>query len=1472
MSELIPLGEVQPERTRPVRNVVTRADGKLVNVNRQMGQLFVCAHGCCCGKTEEGKPEGHFDVYQEEWERRRIRNKVHLNMGGCLGPCPLANVCMLLFEGRTTFFHSMNTPQRIVEIYDYIETMIASERYLPPPPALRDFAFSAMRNDGRPMDVLPEPAPASGEQQQRGGEPGPILFLTHADTDVLAISAIRDRLDPQVTRVHVQNIGHLRDGADALALFGALIPGASIVVVNLHGGMKSLPGFADIVAMIEREGCWLIALPGIDELDPELTAHSNTGVAVALATRAYLQAGGPENYRQCIHFLCDHLLTTGIGYELPVEQPREGVCHPRVPSGRIEDWRAIADPAKPTIGITFYRSYWLSGDTAFIDTLVEAGEALGANVLPVFGYSLKDDPGDHGLPGAMRFFVDEDGRPVVDVVVNTMAFAMGSSRAEERTGNEWVVEALETLGIPQVQALNTSISSERWLESENGVPPLDVAMNVAIPELDGRIISVPVSFKEVDQASTTPGLVRRLAVRDRAERVMGTAFRLAMLRRTPNAEKRIVVMLTNHHAKAARIANAVGLDAPESLLALLSRMREVGYDVGEPPADADELMHLILARGHYDADVLSDEQLRDAIAHVPASRYRAWFAELPERRQAEMREQWGEPPGQHYVDQDGAIALAGLRFGNVFVAVQPPRGYGMDKTAIMHKPHLPPPYPYHALYRWLREPAETGGFGADAVIQMGKHGSLEWLPGKGVGLSADCYPDLFLGDLPVVYPFIIDGPGEGAAAKRRTHATIVDHLPPPITNAELYGELAELDRLVDEYYLLERTDPAKLPVLQKQVWDLLREANLDGEIANLMRHDDDDDDDDDHVHEWDERTHADGVPYTISDLSGADFAHLVEDIHAYTHELGAAPLRLGLHCLGEPPVGDDLADTLQALVRFRNGNVPSLREALAAAYDVDLDVALAAPGTRLDAPPAGLATDSGAALHANADVLDALDTRADALLRGIVERDGKPNAVEEVVATVLPNAVFDDGIEQVRAVLAFVSGHLLPALQQTTDEVEHILDALEGRYVPPGPSGALTRGMAHALPTGRNFYAIDPRSLPSPTAWIVGQGLADGVVERYVADEGRVPETVGVSIWGTAAMRTAGEDLAQVFALLGVRPVWQRESRRVAGVEAIPLAELGRPRVDVVCRISGFFRDAFPTALALLDDAVNLVADLDEPADQNFVRAHRRAEADRLAAEEGLDAEAAWRRAGYRIFGSQPGVYGAGILQLIDERNWRDDADLALTYINWGGYAYTRNEFGADARDAFRTALGAVNVAVKNQDNREHDIFDSDDYLQFHGGMIAAVRAITGQAPRRYFGDTHDPDRPQVRDLKQEVDRVFRTRVVNPKWLNAIMQHGYRGGTELTATVDYLFGYDATARVLDDWQYEKVAEAYALDPTVREFLGEANPWALRDIASRLLEAMDRDLWTADEGTRRTLQSVFLEAEGRVEDAQGGAPL
>jgi cobaltochelatase CobN len=1452
--------------SRKQRTRIIRLDGKPIHLVAKRAHLMVCAKGCCCGRTERGFAAVPIDFYKQEYKRRRIRKQVQLTMSGCLGPCPVANVVLLFFDGRPIWLQSVNGEHQIRAIFDYIERMLAANSYLPPPPELADYVFTYYAWTHPVMDgvrcsvdsVKPALSSPSTVHRPPSTTPSTILFLTHADTDLLALRGAVDQLPAGFPPIRALSLGKVATEEHLAAALVCRGQAERVILARVLGGLQSVAGFRTLADSARNQEQHLLLVNGTGQPDPELTAASTVSPAVIHEATAYLQAGGKDNLAQLFRFLSDHLLMTGFGYDPPVKQPEHAIYHPRLPRcATVADWLAHTDPARPTVGLLFYRSHWMSGNLSFIDSLVQELEGREANVLPVFTSSLKESTGPEttGWPAAFDFFYTGQRR-LIDVLVTTVSFALGDVQPDGPTPAGPAVNVFAKLDVPVLQAICGSTARWQWESSQRGLNPLDTAMNVALPEFDGRIITVPISFKEpvngrLPAESAIRDMVRYEPIADRVRRVAGLALRFAELRRKPNREKRVAFILTNSPGKAARIGNAVGLDAPASLLLILNAMHDAGYTVEDLPPDGDTLIHQLIDRCSYDETLLTTEQLANAAARIPEADYQRWFEELPEKQRIKITEQWGTPPGEAYV-HDGHIALAGLEVGNVFVALQPPRGYGMDQNAIYHQPDLPPPHNYFALYRWLRD-----AWQADAIVHLGKHGTLEWLPGMSVGLSADCFPDSFLGDLPLFYPFILNDPGEGAQAKRRSHAVIVDHLTPPLTTADAYGELAQLMQLVDEYYQVELLDPSKMPLVQRQIWDLIGQAHLEDDLKFLMQKGDDG-----HTHEWDDAVTADGTPVTLAQMRGRDVSHLIQELDGYLCELAGAQIRDGLHILGQVPRGEQMVGLLLALTRVPNLDIPSLRGAVAGLFDLSLDELLANRGAPLDHVPPELLRLADKPLVSRADALEAIDELCRHVL-DLMQRQGfQPEGIDAVLAETFGNTMGSPSTAAVRRVLSFVCERLVPSLQQTTDEIANLLTGLEGHYVPAGPSGAPTRGMAHVLPTGRNFYAVDPRALPSVAAWQVGQELAREVLERYHKETGGYPETVGISVWGTSAMRTHGDDVAEILALLGVKPVWQKENRRVVGVEVIPTAQLGRPRIDVTIRISGFFRDAFPHLIKLLDEAVQAVAIRDEPPEQNFIRKHY---LDDLAANLAAGLPDAERRARYRVFGSKPGAYGAGLLPLIDERNWHDDADFAETYVNWGGYAYGSDCQGVEAREEFRHRLAGVQVALHNQDNREHDIFDSDDYFQFHGGMIATIRALTGRRPRHYFGDTHDPARPAVRDLKQEVLRVFRTRVANPKWLEAITRHGYKGGLELAATVDYLFGYDATAGVVDDWMYEEVARAYALEPAMQEFFARSNPWALHAIAERLLEAGQRGLWEQPrQETLEALEGALLDSEALLE--------
>ena len=1184
-----------------------------------------------------------------------------------------------------------------------------------------------------------------------------VLLLSTSDTDLITARA-------SGARYRWANPSRLVDGE-----LEELLAGADIVVVRILGGYRA---WQDGIDTVSASGVPTIVVSGEQSPDADLMAHSTAPAGAALQSHIYLAQGGVPNLRQLHAFLCDTLLMTGFGFGPPQITPGWGILD-----------RAAPDGHGPTIAVLYYRAQHLAGNTGYIEALCRAIENAGGRPLPVFCASLRT--ADAGLLDLLG---------TADAMVTTVLAAGGATPATVTAGgndDSWNVAHLAALDLPILQGLCLTSSRAQWQDNHNGLSPLDVATQVAVPEFDGRIITVPFSFKEIDDE----GLISYVADAERCARVAGLAVKHARLRAIPAPHKRVAVVFSAYPTKHARIGNAVGLDTPASAVALLRAMRYSGYEVGDIPGvdaqDGDALIHALIERGGQDPDWLTDGQLTGNPIRLPAKDYRDWFGTLPRELTDAVVAHWGPPPGELFVDRsrdrDGEIVIAALQAGNVVLMVQPPRGFGESPVAIYHDPDLPPSHHYLAAYHWI-----SAVFGADAVVHLGKHGNLEWLPGKTLGMSSACGADAALGNLPLIYPFLVNDPGEGTQAKRRAHATLIDHLIPPMARAETYGDITRLEQLLDEHATIAALDPGKLPALRQQIWTLMRAAKMDHDLGLHERPEDDSFDD--------MLLHVDGWLCEIKDVQ----------------------IRDGLHILGEKPMDSVELDLVLAILRARQlfggeQTVPGLRQALGLAEDGNDDRA----------------------------AVDAAEASARELVAALQNTGWDADAVD----TLTDNA-------DVARILKFAAAEVVPRLAGTSDEIAQILRALDGRFIASGPSGSPLRGLVNVLPTGRNFYSVDPKAVPSRLAWETGVAMADSLLARYRDDYGRWPQSVGLSVWGTSAMRTSGDDIAEVLALLGVRPVWDDASRRVVNLEPIPLAELGRPRIDVTVRISGFFRDAFPHVVTMLDDAVQLVAILDEPAADNYVRAH---------AQTDLADHGDQRRSTTRIFGSKPGTYGAGLLQLIDSRNWRDDGDLAEVYTAWGGFAYGRGLDGAPAADDMNRQYRRIAVAAKNTDTREHDIADSDDYFQYHGGMVATVRALTGQSPVAYIGDNTRPDAVRTRTLSEETTRVFRARVVNPRWMTAMRRHGYKGAFEMAATVDYLFGYDATAGVMADWMYERLSAEYVLDDDNRKFMAESNPWALHGMAERLLEAAGRGMWAQPEqATIDGLRAVLLETEGELE--------
>ena len=1265
-----------------------------------------------------------------------------------------------------------------------------------------------------------------------GQTPAELVILCSGDSSLALLAEAAQQLPDDYPSVRLANPMQVQNHASVDLYVDQVLRHAKVILISLHGGIAYWRYGVERLVELSQRGVQLILVPGDDRPDPELSDLSTVLPEDRERLWHFLRQGGMANALDLFRCLANRWLARDYSWSQPQVLPRTAIYHPHTSPARLSDWQADWQAGQPVAAVLFYRSHLQAANTAFIDVFCERLRAAGLNPLPIALASLKE-------PACLTVVEDLLDEAEAGVILNTTGFAQSSPEAPHLRPFR--------RNIPVIQAICAQDNEPGWRASEQGLGPRDLAMHIALPELDGRIISRPISFKDLAWRSERSqcDVVCYRPQPQRMDFVAELARRWVDLARLSNGQKRIALILANYPTRDGRIGNGVGLDTPAAALNILRALHTEGYPLpAELPDSGTALIQQLLGGVSNDLDTLDQRPCQQSLA---MDEYWRMFNALPEANRDAVLQRWGTPDNDPMC-RDGRMMIAGLRFGLTFVGIQPARGYQVDPSAVYHDPDLVPPHGYLAFYFWLRNT-----YGAHAVIHVGKHGNLEWLPGKGVGLSENCWPEALLGPLPNIYPFIVNDPGEGAQAKRRTQAVIIDHLMPPLTRAETYGPLRDLELLADEYYEAQLLDPRRARELQRDILQLVRDSHIDREL------------------QLDEELDSD-----------ADAAIWLPRLDTYLCDLKESQIRDGLHVFGESPTGRLRIDTLLALLRIPRGDgrgaQSSLLRALAKAFELafdPLDCALAEPwnGPR----PIELQTLSDEPWRITGDTRERLELFAAQLISQTLKhpagipvpcgsglaREGGVSGKSMSTDTPLSRAspLPQDFVwTEVTAILDNLRDVVAPRLDACGPaEMCGLLDALSGRFVPAGPSGAPSRGRLDVLPTGRNFYSVDVRNLPTTTAWRIGFQSANLILERHLQDHGDHLRQLGLSVWGTATMRTGGDDIAQAMALMGVRPVWATGSQRVDDFEILPLSLLDRPRVDVTLRVSGFFRDAFANLIRLFDAAVQAVAELDEPDDLNPLAAKVRSEREALL-QTGLDQDAARRQAGWRIFGAMPGAYGAGVQGAIDGRLWQSREDLAEVYLNWGGYAYGGADEGTAARDQFAQRLSQVQAVLQNQDNREHDLLDSNDYYQFQGGMLAAVESLRGEAAASYHGDHSQPDLPKIRTLKEELNRVIRSRAANPKWLDGVKRHGYKGAFEMAATVDNLFAFDATTQLIDDHQYALLADAYLLDPATREFVREHNPHALRDMTERMLEAQQRGMWKEPGAYREALENLLLDIE------------
>jgi cobaltochelatase CobN len=1266
-----------------------------------------------------------------------------------------------------------------------------------------------------------------GEAIDLNQRPGAYIFASAADSELAMLAGAADRAGESELRL--ANTLRLSNNLSVDLWLEQTVAHASLVVLRLIGGAAYFQyGVDEITALCANKKIPLALIPGDANPDPILQSRSTIHPDDWTRLHTLFIAGGPDNADTILKAFKLLSSPLPLGERSAAQQPGEGALlvdlqptpfarfglwhpttgitdesglrtiHTHAPAypspyqGEARRGYSDADAdARPHIPILFYRAALEGAGTATIAALIAELERQNLAPVPLLVSSLKEAPCIRFVQNALAAFPPA-------TILNLTGFALGLDSLDAKSN------PFSGTDCPVIQLIQSGRPEAQWLADSQGLSSKDMAMFLVMPEVDGRIGGLIIGHKadavwhencQVPLSAYAPdpsGITRAVTL----------AANWSHLRTTPRPNRKVAIVLANYPIRDGRIANGVGYDAPQSTVEILMALEGAGYTLsssrphGEPVeprgrgTEFDGLDSQSLITALQSGPTNANPARGTSPATLTLARYAELFATLPAKIQQEVTARWGDPATDPFV-RETTFHLPALIFGNVAILLQSARGYHLDATTSYHDPALVPPHAYIAAYLWLRHE-----FSAHALIHNGKHGTLEWLPGKATALDAASYPDALWGQLPHLYPFIVNDPGEGTQAKRRTGAVIIDHLVPPLTRAETYGPLKDLEALLDEYYAASGMDRRRLADLRRRILDFTRDSRLDRDI---------------------------GLP--------EDETEALIKIDNFLCDIKEAQIRDGLHVFGQSPQGDLARDLTVALARVPRGDAPGDNSLIRALAD-DLKLGIDPLTARLGNPW------HGPKVFAQFGALDANSLLAPRHIGDVVE------ALEIIAADLVEGKLIPaPDWHGTRSVLATVTTLIQPRLAASGPaEMAALLDGLDGKFIRPGPSGAPSRGRLDVLPTGRNFYSVDSRAIPTPTAWELGKKSAESLVLRHFQDHGTYLQSLALSVWGTANMRTGGDDIAQALALIGAKPVWDPSSLRVSGYEIIPLAKLGRPRVDVTLRISGFFRDAFPAQIALFDRAARAIGALDEPSEDNPIAARMRSDALGLIAQGQSETEAGLA-AGHRIFGSKPGTYGAGLNALVDSGTWSTRADLAKVALDWGQYAYGAQAAGIPERARFAARLASVDAIVHNQDNREHDLLDSDNYYQFEGGLSAAAELLSGHQPVAYHNDHSRPERPLIRTLEEEISHVMRSRVVNPKWIAGVKRHGYKGAFEIIATVDFMVAFAATTGAVKTHHFDLAFEAFVEDAATREFILASNRYGYDELIAKFNDARRRGLWT-----------------------------
>ncbi len=1190
---------------------------------------------------------------------------------------------------------------------------------------------------------------------------------------------------------------------------------SNLICIILHGGVSTFRNFLKLKEEINGKIPFFI-YSSIEDENREFISKSGLSSLIQDKISKYYSLGGEKNYRNMLLYMANSLNHSNYKVE-DYEYPQwEGIYDYEKKSYLSkEEENVYLDKLleeKNIIALIAHGKEWEIKKIKVINKFIEEIKKEGGRPLVVFTNSV---PNPEIKAKGTRLVIDNyfkrNGKIIPDCIINLVAYSQ-SIFDEPGDGTTMVDKSIfEDLGIPVIQAMNTYQNRKTWDNDVRGLDAMSLTSNVYYPEFDGQIISVTCCTYEtmIDEFGEKSIF---LPIDERVNKIARMAMGWSRLANKENKDKKIAIILHNMPPRNDMIGCAFGLDTPNSVYNMVETFSEMGVPIDYKFKNGDDIIQRIIRTVSNDQKWLTaDKVLERSIDTIDREKYSRWFSKLNSKIKNKMEEQWGTAPGEFMVYED-LLPVPGILNGNIFIGLQPARGMMERAEELYHNTDFIIPHQYYSFYKWIKEEFEV-----DVIYHVGTHGTLEWLPGKEIGLCDASCPDFNIDDIPHLYDYSINVTGEGLQAKRRSYAALISYMIPALTLAGEYEDIEEIDELIKQYYQAENSGDTKIEEIKEDILErtFKYSYNLDMNIGK------------EEIRE--------------------NYKNFINKFHSYIEELKSSTIKDGLHILGEVVTGDRCATLIQALLRIDNCGMLAADRAVGKSLGYDTEELIDKPHILKDG-------------KTNLMILEDIKNITTDIIKEIIYSN--KNMSNEIFKDKYSNYKVIEK-KYLKTLRKNILEIILPKINETVREKTSTIKGLEGKFILPGQSGCPTRGNINILPTGTNFYSIDPNKIPSRASWKVGKKLGDQLIERYISDEGKIPQNIAMLVYGGETMKTNGDDIAEALYLMGVRPIWLNNGDRVIGLEVIPYEELKRPRIDVTLRITGLFRDTFPILIRLLEEAVNLVSQLDESEEINYIKKNMNEDIGQLL-KEGYSLEESERLSKMRIFGCPPGTYGAGVGVLICSKQWDTREDLGRAYVNWSSYAYGSDFHGTKVENIFTQRMKKSEVTVKNESSIEIDMLESDDYFVYHGGLVAAVKYASGKDPKSYSGDASNPERVKIKNLKEETARIIRARILNPKWFEGLKRHGYKGAQEVSGAVDIFFGWDATAEVAEDWMYDRITETYIENRENREWLEEHNPHAVLNISERLLEANQRNMWRASQEKLEILRKIYLNIEGDVE--------